>query len=216
MKYSLVALFLFVAPLVHSYNPVEVITSTPFEEIIIQMDSEGQKQSYLGTLETYPHLYEFLIEETITLQVQTRQKLEEDALPVNLILLSVDPDTERISEIVRLNTPVDERNEVSVNELAIEVIESELLEVELEPGLYRLEVSTPLNESPYELNFGTESVDNSYFGMFGTVWEVQHHFGYSWTHFIFSTYVLYQIGIILLASGFYYTWRRRKEISSVS
>lgn len=211
MKYVLVALFLFLAPVAQAYNPVTVSADEPFAEIVIPMDEAGQKQSYLGTLDIYPHLYEFQLESDTTLQVQTRQRAMDDAEPINLILLSVHPDTERIAEVMRLNTPVEERTKDFVGSLGITVLESELVELELEAGLYRLEVSSPLNERAYELNFGAESNENSYFGTFGTIWEVQRHFGYWWTRYLLSTYVLYQLGIVLMLGGFVYVWRKRKE-----
>ena len=186
-------------------------TDKPFEEIVISMNEEGQKQSYLGLLETYPHLYEFTLTEETVLQAQTRQRAEEGAYPVNLILVSVHPDTYSISEVARLNSPISERTEDFVESLGISVYESEWLEIELEPGLYRLEVSTPRNEDPYELNFGIDSVNNSYFGTFTTVWKVQHHFKYNWTQYFRSTYVLYQIGIIILLGGFFYVIKMRKK-----
>lgn len=213
MKYILVVGALLFAPFIHAYNPMTIGSSQPFAEIAIPMDETGQKQSYLGTLKTYPHLYEFLLEETTSLEIQTRQRDVAEGVPVNLILLSVNPDTGRIAEIVRLNSPLEERTKKYNGNLGISLIESEVLELELDPGLYRLEVSTPLNQSPYELDFGLDSTDNSYFGTFSTIWQVQQHFGYWPIQYLFSTYILYQLGIIILLVSIWYTWRKRKKIS---
>ena len=215
MKYYLVALGLFLAPLAHAYSPVTVDITEPFAEIVIPMDAVGQKQSYLGRLETYPHLYEFTLTESTSLSIQARQRKEDSAEPVNLILLAVEPATGRISEITRLNTPIAERETRFIGGLGISVIESEVLDVELDAGLYRLEVSTPLNQRPYELDFGLESNDSSYFSTFGTIWQVQRHFDYWWTRYLLSTFILYQLGIIAAGVGLWYTWRKRKEITNV-
>jgi len=216
MKYLFVLSLFLIAPAASAFNPTTVVVDQPFEEILIPMGSEGQMQSYLGTLETYPHLYEFILEEPTTLEVRVRQRAEEVAGPVNLILLEVNPDTERISEIIRLNTPVIERNRDFVGSLGITVFESEWVAVELDAGIYRLEVSTPLNQSPYELDFGRESVANNYFGTFGTIWQVQRHFDYWWPRYLLSTYILYQIGIIIIAFGIRHTWRQRKQITDAA
>lgn len=216
MRYIILVMLLIFASDVSAYNPVFVHSDTPFQEIVIPMDSEGQKRSYLGTLDTYPHLYEFSLEEPTNLEIQTRQRRQGDAEPVNLILLSVHPDTERIGEIVRLNTPIEERATDFIVELGISVYESEWLQLELDPGLYRLEVSTPRNEDAYELDFGMASVENGYFGTFATIWQVQRHFDYWWTRYLLSTFVAYQVGIIVLLGGLLYTWRKRKHITNVA
>lgn len=216
MKIFLVALSFFIAPIAQAYNPVFVDATSPFEEIVIPMDYAAQKQSYLGNLEGYPDLYEFTLTDSATLNVGVRQRASKDAVPVNLILLEVDQETERIKEIVRLNDALETRQKKFIGTLGITVYESERLEVDLMPGLYRLEVSTPLNKSPYELDFGLESIDNSYFGTFSTIWQVQKHFGYSPLRMLLSTYVLYQLGIIILIGGIWYTWRKRKQITHAS
>jgi hypothetical protein len=210
MKYILVALFLLLAPIAQAYNPTKIEVEEPFTVVVIPMDETGQRQSYLGTLESFPHLYEFTLAEATTLQIQTRQRAQADAEPVNLILLAVNPDTERISEIVRLNTPITERTRDFVGGLGITVIESDVVEVDLEAGVYRLEVSTPLNQRPYELDFGIASNDNTYFGTFATIWEVQRHFEYWWTRYLLSTFVLYQLGIVVMLLGLIYVIRLRK------
>lgn len=211
MKNILVALFLLLAPIAQAYNPITVDADKPFSQITISMDEVGQKQSYLGTLSGYPHLFEFVLEEDAVLEVQTRQRAIEESRPVNLILISVNPDTGRISEVVRSNAPIIERNQYSDRGLGISVIESELLELDLEAGLYRLEVSTSINDGPYELNFGNESNDNSYFGTFATISEVQRHFGYAWFDYFRSSFIYYQVGIVLMLSGFGYLLYRRKN-----
>jgi hypothetical protein len=216
MRYIILVAVLIFANDVSAYAPLFVHNDTPFQEIVIPMDSEGQKRSYLGTLDTYPHLYEFALEEPARLEIQTKQRRHAEAEPVNLILLSVHPDTERISEIVRLNTPIDERNSNFIGALGITVYESEWLELELDPGLYRLEVSTPSNEDAYELDFGVASVENGYFGTMATIWQVQRHFDYWWTRYLLSTFVAYQVGIVVLVGGLLYTWRKRKIISNVA
>lgn len=211
MKYSLVALFLFIAPVAHAFSPVMVEVGEPFEEIVIPMDEAGQKQSYLGILDNFPHLFEFAVTETSEIQVQLRQKGEPNAYAVNLILLSVDPDTKRISEIIRVNEPYSLRSERYMKERGISLVESEMIEQKLKPGLYRLEVSTAVNRSAYELDFGIEENSAGYFGNFGSIASVQSHFGFPWYRFFFSTYVLYQIGILLVLGGIGYTWYRQKH-----
>ena len=210
MKYILVTVVLSLATNAEAYNPVMITADEPYAEIVIPMDAENQQRSYLGLLEDFPHLYEFTLSESATLNIKTKQAVHDNSQPVNLILLSVSPNNSGIEEIVRLNTPVSERAESRNSLTAITTLDSDWLEVDLEPGLYRLEVSTPVNLGPYELDFGIDSVKNGYLGTFRAILDVQQHFGYSKTRFIMSTYVLYQLGIIILIGGIYYTWRRQK------
>lgn len=216
MKYFLVALFFALAPVAHAYNPILIESELPFGEIVVAGDAEGLNQSYLGTLEGYPEMYEFTLEEDATIQIQIKQRAQKDAQQFNLILVSVHPDTERIKEIVRVNTPIEEREEEFIWSLGITQVKSEFQELDLEAGRYRVEVSSALNKGEYELDFGIEDNDNSYLGTFAAIWKVQRHFEYWIPRLFLSSFVLYQVGIIILIGGFFYTWRKRKDITNAS
>jgi len=216
MKYLLITIFFLAAPFAHAYNPVEVSTELPFEEIVIQADEHGLKQSYLGTLEGYPEMYEFTLAEDSVLELQVKQRAAKDPSLFNLILVSVNPDTGRIKEVLRVNSDIEEREKVFDWSLGISLLKSEVAEIQVPEGMYRLEVSTPINEGNYELDFGIESNDNSYFGTFGTVWQVQRHFDYWWPRYLLSSFIFYQLGILLMIGGFVYVWRKRKETNNDS
>lgn len=216
MKFSLVVLLLFIAPLAHAYSPVTVDTEQPFEEILIQADELGLQQSYLGSLEGYPEMFEFFLEEDTVLQLQVKQRALKNPSLFNLILVSVNQDSGRIKEVLRVNSKVEERTKKFDWSLGVSLLKSEIEEVQVPAGLYRLEVSTPVNEGSYELDFGIESNDNSYLGTFATVWQVQRHYGYWWTQYLLSSFVFYQLGILLMVGGFVYVWRKRKEINNDS
>jgi hypothetical protein len=216
MRYLYIFGLLFFASPVMAYNPTLVTVVEPFAEIVIPMDEVAQQQSYLGELDTYPHLYEFTLEAATTLSVRTRQRAMKEVTPVNLIMLEIEPDTERIREVIRLNSPIVERTTNFDGQLGITMIESEFLEVDLEPGLYRLEVSSPLNNVSYELDFGSDTVSNTYHGTFATIWNVQRHFDYWYTRYFLSTFILYHFGIVLVLGGMWYTWKRRKELFNVA
>ncbi len=211
MKYFLVALVFLFAPLAEAYNPITVDAEQPFEEIFIEANERGLQQSYLGSLEGYPEMFEFLVPEDTVLQLQVKQRAAKEPSLFNLILVSVHPDTGRIKEQLRVNSSLEDRVREFDWLLGVSLLKSEVEEIQVPAGLYRLEVSTPINEGNYELDFGIESNDNSYFGTFGTIWQVQRHYEYWWTQYLLSSFVFYQLGIVLMIGGFVYAWRKRKE-----
>lgn len=82
-----------------------------------------------------------------------------------------------------------------------------------EPGTYRVEVSTPVNEGAYMLTIGSESDPLGYFATLNRVWVIQRHFGYSIFNMLRSSYVYYPLGIIFLLWAISRTWKFRNTFT---
>jgi hypothetical protein len=80
----------------------------------------------------------------------------------------------------------------------------------IEPGTYRIELSTPDNLSPYVLVVGTDHdrLDVSYFEMVKRVSAVKAFYGKSSLAMIVSPYLYVPLVVLLFALGTFYWYRR--------
>lgn len=213
MKTLLGVFFILLAGTAQAYSPEVVEPEKPFDSIII---TDNFNHEFLGTLDGFPDMFEFVIQEETELTLQLLQKPTDEPVSLGLILIEVDPLRGGVTEIIRLKESVEEWSEVRYSSIGVTLLETSMQQVTLEPGIYRAEVSTPVNEGVYMLKFQSELSDSGYFSSIKGVWVTQRHFDFSWLQIFLSTYVYYTLGILLILAGLIYTWKRRKAISHVA
>lgn len=206
---SAVFIFLIFASTVSAYNPIIAEPQEAYEIIPIEGDPYVQRE-YLGDLSDFPDMYELTSEVAFTLQVKVRQRASAEA-PFGLIIVKQNKDDGGVTEVVRLNQPIEEWSEVKDKTLGMKFLEGTTLSREVEPGTYRIEVSSPDNKGDYMLVVGDEAVRTGFFGTLADVYKVQRHFGYTPLHMLFSNYVYYLLGIILVSYGIYRTWQYKNN-----
>lgn len=155
-------------------------------------------------------MYELTTDVSMTLKVQLRQRDSNDAVSFGLIMVRQNEDDGGVTEIVRLNKPVSEWNRVKESLLGITFLEGGLIEKEIAPGTYRIEVSTPDNKGDYMLVVGDEPHPSGFFEALGQIYMTQRHFGYTPFHMLWSSYVYYPIGILIVLYGMFCTWQLRR------
>lgn len=212
MKFcATVFLFLFSVTIVSAYNPIVVEPPQAYEIITIEGDPYVQRE-YLGDLEDFPDMFEVTSEVAFTLNVKVRQRATNEPISFALITVRQNDADGGVSEIARLNQPAAEWAEVRDDSLGMTFLESEVLEKEVTPGTYRIEISTPDNRGDYMLIVGDESQPSGFFKAIGQIYTTQRHFNYTPFHMLFSSYILYPVGIILVCVGIFYTWRNRRKL----
>ncbi len=193
------------------------ITNEPLEPyaVTVVTDSPIERTVYLGDLEEFPEMYEVSSESPFTLRVQMRQRDrdETELLPFSLIVVKQNEGNGGVAEVARFAQPALEWAVVNDRIYGMKFRESEALEVEVAPGTYRVEISTPNNRGAYELTIGEENEAMGYFESLRSIRLTQAHFDYSWLRVPFSSLVYLPLGIIIMLSGFYVTWRRRTKAS---
>ncbi len=206
-----VFLFLVIALPAHAYNPIKVQPTEAYEVIPIEGDPYEQRE-YLGDLTNFPEMYELTTDVAITLQVRLRQRSGGEAVPFGLMLVRQNDADGGVTEIVRLNQSVSQWTKVSEPMLGMSFLEGSLIEQEVKPGTYRIEVSTPDNLGDYMLIIGDEPKRSGFFASLGHLYKTQSHFGYTPLHMLFSSYVYYPLGILLICYGIYRTWLYRNKL----
>jgi len=215
MKYWLIALVVIMTtPPVFGFSPTITQTSAPYE-VVSTKDNVHQKQEYLGELAGFPVMYELTSDEPFTLQASVRQKHRPgtDPLPLSLIAIRQNQRGGGVTEVARLSIESTQWQRVKSSALGLTLLESPLLSAQVEPGTYRIEISTPENTGKYLLTFGTEDSDDGYFAQLGGVWRTQQFFGYSFLRMLASSFVYYPLGILLLLFLIQRGWKYRTLVT---
>lgn len=205
-----VLLLLGIASNAQAYNPITAEPAEAYEVILVEGDPYVQRE-YLGDLEDYPDMYELTTDVAITLKVRLRQRATDEAVPFGLMLVRQNDSDGGVTEVSRLNQPVSQWVNVEESMLGMSFLEGSLIEKEITPGTYRIEVSTPDNLGDYMLIIGDEPVRSGFFASLADIYKTQRHFGYTPLHMLFSSYVYYPLGIIIVIYGIYCTWQYRKK-----
>ena len=196
-----------------AYTVVETIVTEPYEIIPVENDV-AVATTYLGTLADYPVMYEFVVEEKAEFSAQLAQPKGVPAEELGLLLIRRNDQGAGVKEIARQKTVREEWVQTRDSLLGLTLEQAEPLDVQLEPGTYRLEVSSPRNMTQYMLTIGQEPDEVGYGAELSYVRQTQAYFGYSVITMLRSSLVYYPIGIIILLAAFYQTARfarRRRD-----
>lgn len=205
---SLVGLFVFSTPFISlAYLPTIMQPQQPYEALTIDADIETA-HNYLGELKGDPHLFEFTLKEPKKLSlVISQREINKERAPFSLILVRNNGSGRGVTEIGRVkNEEMDWQTNYNQN-LSFELTNSKTISYELEPGVYRFEISSPLNQGRYLLLVGQINDESSYSEKIKSIIMIQDFFGLSNWRVILSTTVLYPGGSILILLLFWLTWR---------
>jgi hypothetical protein len=208
-------LFLLSTSIAFAYNPIVVKPPQPYDVIPVEGDPYIEHQ-FLGILEDYPEMFEIKTESSIDLKISLRQLDTDKAVPFGLIMVRQNDGDGGVSEVLRQNEAVADWKKVKDSILGINFLEGTAIQKSVSPGTYRVEVSTPDNKGAYMLVVGEEPQSNGFFKALAQIYTTQRHFGYTPLHLLFSSYIYYPLGILLVLYGIYRTWRYRKELAHVS
>jgi hypothetical protein len=218
MKY----IFIFISLLfigintVNAYELVLTEIDRPYEIVTVEKDF-GPRHIYLGELNDYPVMYEITTEESFDLSVKIRQQYNNSGEPLSLSLIII-KQNERgggVTEVARLRPSKDSWVAVKDSVFGMTFWESETLSRTVEPGIYRIEISTPDNIGRYMLTVGDDEDLPGYFKTLANVHTTQKFFGHSIFRLISSSYVYYMLGILFLLFVIRWTWKYHKSFRHV-
>lgn len=172
-------------------------------------------QYWLGELLGDPIMYELVVDSTSTVAISLFQNRTEEPIPYGLLVVRRDDRGGAVTEVARFRTRDEGWGELEDEQFRLPMLTTNPLRPTIGPGTYRIEVSTPVNEGKFLLAVGTTPPSVGYFEALRDAISVHRHFGYSGASLIFSSFVLYPLGIIVLLGLLYLTWRYRNKIAHV-
>lgn len=211
MKYFVGLVVLCMPVFVQAYTVIETDISQPYEIVPIEATPPTQ-HNYLGTLADYPIMYEITSEEPFTFAAQVSQPAGAEVEPLVLLLIRKNDRGGGVSEVVRMTTDPAQWSVVRDSKLGMTLRTSPVISEDVEPGVYRIEVSSPDNLGQYLLTVGQEATEPGYFAELGAIRKTQKYFGLGIFSMLKSSYVYYPIGILLLVFAIYKTWSYRHVV----
>lgn len=210
MRYVILITALFFGTSAQAYNPV---TAEPVEAYsVIQIEGDPYiERTYLGDLEDAPDLYEFKTDVAISVRIQVKQRAYKKAVPYGLIMVRQNEADGGVEEIVRQNEPLESWNKDRSHTLGMSFLTAPALQVDIKPGTYRIEVSTPDNKGTYALTVGEESSWAGPMKSFWHVFKTQYHFGFTPLQALFSVYVYCALAILGIGYSYYRLRKFKKE-----
>lgn len=193
-----------------AFSPTISEPVLPYDVLTMNSDITTERV-YLGELKGDPHMYEFTLGKETDLVVTLMRK-QDDNLPLSLIVVRSNDNNRGVAEVGRLKAS-DIRWEVYHDSLlGMKFSHSQTFNKTISSGVYRIEVSSAENNGKYMLVVGANKQDIGYFSTLGNIHLTQAFFGASIFSMIFSSYVYYPIGIIVLIYLICLTWRKKDFI----
>ena len=194
----LMPLFVFASPITipEDQHAVEVI------------EDVAMPQEFFGTLNGFPHTYSFETEEEVSFTAHVYEHTS-DAVEDTTLLL-VKEEKRGVTEIGRTQGNNDGWSEVHDAVFAESFKKGGVIETTLAPGRYRLEVSSPNNDSRYRLVLAETDVSYGYWSALSTLVAVKSHFGSSLMT-VFISPLVYVPLLVTLVFGGLYVWYVRKN-----
>lgn len=186
-----------------------VVSSPEKASVVLNIEQIEVPQEYFGKLKGFPHTYEFVVGNALPFKA-TVFVHDSEVQATDASLIVVKEEKRGVSEVGRTKG----KNEAWGQEYDSVLVESfkngGYIESELQPGVYRLEVSSPNNDAAYRLVIGTDKVSRGYFENIGVLFEVKSLLGSSKLSTLRSPLMYWPLGLILILGGVYIYMYRRK------
>jgi hypothetical protein len=189
-----------------AFNAVLETVPVPYEVITIQ--NPETEQLLLGELEGDPEMFEIVSENPLTLTFEIRAVPESGAStePQLSGIIVRQKDIRGIEEVARLNATDSTWNVVTDKSTGLAYQAGGYYNEAVEPGTYRIEISSPANFGKYMLLVGSNTDDKGYFASLPDIKMVYQFYGLSTIRMFSSPYIHYPLGIIVLLGLICGTW----------
>lgn len=203
MKRILFSVFIFLG--------VPIFTQAAFfvaQESVFEVDTWRDletAQTYYGELEGFPHTFEFLVKQSMVLPIRVSVQRGED--PVSLMV--VREVTRGVEEAGRQMGDREDWEAWKDGRIGMRFDGMESQELQLEPGIHRLEISSAENKGRYRLDVGSERESVGYFGAIKETLVVHNFFG-TWITGVFTWRIFFPT-LFIVCLGYYFYIRRRHQ-----
>ena len=194
--------------------PLSVLASVVIYEIDGVSDAyplldEVSELRLLGELADQPHMYTFTLTATTTLQVEMRSIYNDSDFLYTGILVKKRP-RRGVEEIVRLSAPVDSWEQFRDTVTKTQYLRGPTGTLELIPGTYFFEVSTPINTGKYMVVFGEGALSGGVVSRLQAIRTVQRFHGHSSLRMLLLWQVF--LPLVFVCIGVVYVYMRRNRL----
>ncbi len=210
MRYGILVLFLCVASFAYAHTPF-LITQTSLHDIIT-IDEPENSRAFYGELTGFPHTYEIRAKKPFHLFAQVLvPDIESSKNNVSGIIIREVEGSGRVTEVARFLAKDATWDSFYEPFGGDSYRNGGTFEKDVDPGVYRIEVSTPDNLEKYVLAVGKieGSGEIGYFETVRRIAEVKTFFGKSKIFVIQSPFVYVPLFVLILLGVAIWFYRRR-------
>jgi hypothetical protein len=198
-----------------AYSPLyaeaytSIVAKPANQQAVLEVSDATIPFEYFGRLDDYPHTFEFELVEAMPFTARVFVP-DWEVQKNDISILLVKEERRGVSEVGR--TKIKEQSWEFVRDWKFveDFRNGGSLEGNLEPGVYRLEVSSPNNEGKYRLVWGIKKVDRNYFDDVKALFEVKRFLDTSRWSTLLSPLVYVPL-LLSAAIAFYFVRRKRKH-----
>lgn len=205
--------FLLVVP-VCAFAYGSVIAEPQNQAVILPMENPKDSQEFFGSLHDFPHTFAFEVKD----QQQFKAEVfvgDKEGQKNDVSIIIVKQERRGVSEVGRTVITSQSWQTLPDRMLAEAFRNGGALDTQLEPGKYKLEVSSPNNEGIYRLVLGTEKVHRGYFANVGALFAVKTLFGHSKFGVLVSPLIYIPLLLIVIGGTAFYIYRKRKVVQTI-
>lgn len=212
-KYFLLSAVSFFSVVTYTQAFSATLEEVPVQYDVVKIDTPEVKQIILGELNDSPEMYEISSDQPFKLTVSLRALPKSlSPLPANFTGLIIKQKAVRgVEEVARLKAVEANWEELRDSSTGLSYQNGPNFSQDMASGTYRVEVSTPDNHGKYLLVIGDQTDDNGYFTNLGNVATVYEFYGLSKIRMFSSPFVHYPLGILILLSLIFVTWRKNRS-----
>lgn len=170
MRWILLCVITVLPGIVTAYEVVPVSFASQF--VVVPLEDVTTEQRLIGTLNDFPHLFEFQLTEPIELYTAV-SVLEPVTETTGMSIILVRELRRGVEDVVRISSDLSTWRAQYDPISGLTLLESQPFSGVLEPGTYRLEVSSLGNTGQYVLALGTEAADQGYFGTLAAAMDMR-------------------------------------------
>jgi len=186
-----------------------VIAKPKDQSVVLPLGDASVSTEYFGRLDAYPHTFDF----EVTNKQAFKASIEVPDTTVqknDISIIIVKAERRGVSEVGRTKISEQVWTPVYNSMYAESFKQGGVLEGELEPAWYKIEVSSPNNEGKYHLVWGTEKSGRGYFANVQALFEVKTFLGNSKWGALQSPLIYWPLGLLFLIGG-YILYRKRNQ-----
>lgn len=203
-------LFLFPSSVL-AYETTIVDQPSPFE--ISELTDVTTEQWLVGNLDDFPHTFEFVLTEPTTINIQVMYPQSASATE-KMSVLMVKEAERGVTEVMRRTQDKVEWGAFTDPISGLNFNINPLFDDRLEPGVYRVEVSNPVNVGYYVLKIGYQDDNGGYFNTLKDIKTLRNGLGLNTIGMIGNKYVFVPIFALVTLVFFGWFWYQRKSRSS--
>jgi hypothetical protein len=186
-----------------------VIAEFQSQTVIVPIENPNDAQEFFGHLLGFPQTFYFEVKQSLPFKAEVFVgDVPSQKNDVSIII--VKQEKRGVSEVGRTLVTTQSWKPVYDRMLVESFRNGGALNADLQPGKYKLEVSSPNNEGIYRLVLGTDKIHRGYFANVQALFAVKSLFGHSKFGTLLSPLLYIPLLVLSIIGGLFFIHKKRR------